>query len=333
MKIIVDAFGGDNAPVEILKGCALALEEFSDLSILLTGSEEVIRKVCAEQNISLDRMEIVDAPQVITMEEHAGEIMRSKRDCSMAQGLRRLAAVETAGSTGALVVGATLIVKRIKGIKRAALAPIMPNDKGFFMLIDCGANVECKAENLQQFGMMGSIYMDKVMGVKNPRVGLVNVGTEETKGGDLQLETFELLKNHTPVNFVGNVEAREIPRNGADVVVTDGFTGNVILKLYEGVAMTMMRNIKRIFLTNLKTKLAAAMVKSNLAGFKKKMDYNEYGGAPLMGISKPVFKSHGSSDANTFRNALRNTYRFVKGDVVSEISSALAQMKTDGSEE
>ncbi|MDD6175807.1 MAG: phosphate acyltransferase PlsX [Firmicutes bacterium] len=338
MRIIVDAFGGDNAPVEILKGCALALEEFSDLSILLTGSEEIIRKVCAEQNISLDRMEIVDAPQVITMEEHAGEIMRSKKDCSMAQGLRRLAAGEgdafvTAGSTGALVVGATLIVKRIKGIKRAALAPVMPNDKGFFMLIDCGANVECKPENLQQFGMMGSIYMEKVMGVKNPRVGLVNVGTEETKGGDLQLQTFELLKNHTPVNFVGNVEAREIPKDGADVVVTDGFTGNVILKLYEGVAMTMLRNIKRIFLTNLKTKLAAAMVKSNLAGFKKKMDYNEYGGAPLMGISKPVFKSHGSSDANTFRNALRNTYRFVKGDVVGEISAALAQMKTEDGEE
>ena len=168
MKIIVDAFGGDNAPVEILKGCALALEEFSDLSILLTGSEETIKKVCAEQNISLDRMEIVDAPEVITMEEHAGEIMRSKKDCSMAVGLRRLAAGEgdafvSAGSTGALVVGATLIVKRIKGIKRAALAPIMPNDKGFFMLIDCGANVECKPENLQQFGVMGSIYMEKVI--------------------------------------------------------------------------------------------------------------------------------------------------------------------------
>ena len=175
--------------------------------------------------------------------------------------------------------------------------------------------------------------MEKVMGVQNPRVGLVNVGTEETKGGDLQLQSFELLKNTTPVNFVGNVEAREIPRDGADVIVTDGFTGNVILKLYEGVAMTMLRNIKRIFLTNLKTKLAAAMVKSNLAGFKKKMDYNEYGGAPLMGIAKPVFKSHGSSDANTFRNALRNTYRFVKGDVVGEISNALAQMKTSDTEE
>lgn len=338
MKIIVDAFGGDNAPVEILKGCALALEEFSDLSIMLTGSEEIIRKVCAEENIPLDRMEIIDAPEVITMEEHAGEIMRSKRNCSMAQGLRRLAdgegdAFVTAGSTGALVVGATLLVKRIKGIKRAALAPVMPSDKGFFMLIDSGANVECKPENLQQFGVMGSIYMEKVMGVKNPRVGLVNVGVEETKGGDLQLEAFDLLKNHTPVNFVGNVEAREIPKDGADVIVADGFTGNVILKLYEGVAMTMMKNIKRIFLTNLKTKIAAAMVKSNLAGFKKKMDYNEYGGAPLMGISKPVFKSHGSSDANTFRNALRNTYRFVQGNVVGEISNALAQMKVDSTEE
>lgn len=329
MKIIVDAFGGDNAPLEILKGCALAVQEMG-IEILLTGSEKEIRRVAGENGIALDHMTIADAPSVITMEDHPGEIMKSKRDCSMAEGLRRLAAGEgdafvSAGNTGALVVGASRIVRRIKGIRRPALAPIMPNDKGFFMLIDCGANVECKPENLQQFALMGSVYMERVMGVKTPRVGLANIGTEETKGGALQLEAFALLKQ-TPVNFIGNVEAREIPRDGADVVVADGFTGNVILKLYEGVAMTMLKNLKRIFFKNAKTKLAAAMLKADMQAFKKKMDYNEYGGAPLMGTQKPVFKSHGSSDANTFCNAIRNTCRFVEGDVVGEITRALAAM-------
>ena len=338
MNIIVDAFGGDHAPVEILKGCAMAVGKMPDLTLTLTGSESEIRRVAAQEGISLARMKIIDAPDVIRMEDHAGEIMKSKRNCSMAEGLRRLAVGEgdafiTAGSTGALVVGSTFLVKRIKGIKRAALAPVMPNDSGFFMLIDSGANVECKPEVLQQFAVMGSIYMERVMGVKNPRVGLVNVGTEETKGGELQLKAFNLLKNSTPVNFVGNIEAREIPVNGADVVVTDGFTGNVILKLYEGVAMTMLQNVKRIFYKNLKTKLAAAMLKNDMMAFKKKMDYNEYGGAPLMGIAKPVFKSHGSSNAKTFCNAIANTYRFVQGNVVEEISAALGQMKLAGQEE
>ena len=332
MKIIVDAFGGDNAPLEILKGCALALQEL-DMEILLTGDAKVIRKVAEENGISLERMEIVHAPEVITMEEHAGEIMKSKRGCSMAEGLRRLAAGEgdafvTAGSTGALVVGATRIVRRLKGIKRPALAPVMPSDTGMFMLIDCGANVECKPENLQQFGLMGSVYMEQVMGVKNPRVGLANIGTEETKGGELQQQALALLKK-TPVNFVGNVESRDIPAGVADVVVSDGFTGNIILKLYEGLATVMMKNIKRIFYSNFKTKIGALLIKKDMYSFKKKMDYNEYGGAPLMGISKPVFKSHGSSNANTFRNALRNTYLFVQKDVVGKISDSLASMKLE----
>ena len=332
MKIIVDAFGGDNAPLEILKGCSRAVRDLG-VSILLTGSEKEIRRVAEENGVPLAGMGIVDAPDVITMEEHAGEIMRSKKDCSMAVGLKLLAegkgdAFITAGSTGALVVGATRLVKRIKGIKRPALAPCMPNDKGFFMLIDCGANVECKPEYLQQFALMGSIYMERVMGVENPRVGLANVGTEDTKGGPLQHDTFALLKE-TPVNFIGNIEAREIPMDAADVVVADGFTGNMILKLYEGVAITMMKNLKRIFLSTTKTKIGALLLKDSMASFKKKMDYNEYGGAPLIGIAKPVFKSHGSSDAKTFFNAIRNTYQYVKGDVVGQISSALASMNQE----
>ena len=243
MKIIVDAFGGDNAPLEILKGCADAVREL-DIDILLTGDETIIRRVAEENAISLDRMEIAHTESVITMEDHAGEIMKSKSDSSMALGLKKLAAGEgdafiSAGNSGALIVGATLIIKRIKGIKRVAFSPVIPKKEGFFMLIDSGANVDCKPEMLQQFGIMGSIYMNKVMGVKDPRVALANIGTEEHKGGELQHEAFQLLKN-APVNFVGNIEAREIPYDAGDVIVADGFTGNCILKLYEGVAMCMI---------------------------------------------------------------------------------------------
>lgn len=331
MKIIVDAFGGDHAPVEVLKGCAQAVEEYG-LEILLTGSRPEIERVAKEQEISLAHMEIADAPDVITMEDSAGDIMKSKKNCSMAEGLRRLAAGEgdaflSAGNSGALVVGATLIVKRIKGIKRCAFAPIMPKDEGCFMLIDSGANLECRSEQLQQFGIMGSIYMERVMGVKNPRVGLANVGTEDHKGGELQHETFALLKN-SPVRFVGNIEARDIPMDAADVVVADGFTGNVILKLYEGVAMTLMGKIKGILTKGVKNKLAAALILPDMKVLKKQMDYNEYGGAPIMGISKPVFKAHGSAKAKTFKNALRLTAAYVQGNVVGEISQAIAQLGT-----
>ena len=272
MKIIVDAFGGDNAPLEILKGCADAVREL-DIDILLTGDETIIRRVAEENAISLDRMEIAHTESVITMEDHAGEIMKSKSDSSMALGLKKLATGEgdafiSAGNSGALIVGATLIIKRIKGIKRVAFSPVIPKKEGFFMLIDSGANVDCKPEMLQQFGIMGSIYMNKVMGVKDPRVALANIGTEEHKGGELQHEAFQLLKN-APVNFVGNIEAREIPYDAGDVIVADGFTGNCILKLYEGVAMCMMGLIKDIFTKNLKNKIAASLILPDMKELKK----------------------------------------------------------------
>ena len=265
------------------------------------------------------------------MEDHAGDIMKSKSQSSMAEGLRQLAAGNgdafiSAGNSGALVVGSTLIVKRIPKIKRPAFAPIMPKNEGFFMLIDGGANVESKPEMLQQFGVMGSIYMEKVMGVKNPRVGLANVGTEDHKGGELQHQAFQLLKQ-TGVNFIGNIEARDIPEDAADVVVCDGFTGNVILKLYEGVAMTLMNKIKGILTKNLKTKIAAGMIYSDMKELKKAMDYNEYGGAPIMGVAKPVFKAHGSAKAKTFKNALRLTAAYVKGGVVEVINESLQSLK------
>lgn len=329
MKIIVDAFGGDNAPVEIVKGCRMALDELKDLEIVLTGNEETLKKVLQEQNISMERMSIIHAPTVITMEDQPTDIRRAKKDCSMAEGLRRLAGNEgdafiTAGSTGALVVGATMIVKRIKGIKRAALAPVIPADKGCFMLIDSGANMDCKPEFLHQFGIMGSVYMEQVMGYKNPTVGLVNVGTEDCKGGELQHQAFALLKN-SDLNFVGNIEARTIPSGETTVVVADGFTGNVVLKMYEGVSSTLLKKIKGVFMQRFTNKLAALVLKRDINALKKTIDYNEYGGAPLVGVTKPVFKAHGSSKAKTFYNALKLTYRFVEGKVTDRIAEAIAQ--------
>ncbi len=330
MKIIVDAFGGDNAPLEVLKGSAQAVEELN-LDILLIGSESEIRRVAKENDISLSRMEIIDTPEVITMEDHAGEIMKSKSGSTMAEGLRRLAAGEgdafiSAGNSGALVVGATMILKRIKGIKRIAFAPVMPKDKGCFMLIDSGANVDCKPEMLRQFGIMGSIYMQKVMNMQSPRVALANIGVEDHKGGELQHEAFALLKE-TSLNFIGNIEARDIPYDAGDVIVADGFTGNVILKLYEGMALMLMGKVKNIFTKSTKNKLAAAMVYKDIGALKKTMDYNEYGGAPLMGCAKPVFKAHGSAKAKTFYNAIRLTKAYVEGNVVDEIAESIAKYK------
>ena len=326
MKIIVDAFGGDNAPLEIIKGCALAVDEYG-FNIVLVGPKGKIEDVANKNKISLKNMEIVNADEIITMEDSADTVIKTKKESSMAIGLKLLSKGEgdafiSAGNSGALVVGATLLVKRIKGIKRCAFAPILPKDDGFFMLIDSGANVECRPEMLYQFGVMGSIYMEKVMGINKPRIGLANVGTEEHKGSELQQNTFKLLQNSN-LNFIGNIEARDIPIDAADVVVSDGFTGNIILKMYEGVALTLLNKIKVLFNKNLKTKLAASLVLSDMKELKKQIDYNEFGGAPIIGISKPVFKAHGSAKAKTFKNALKLTASYVENDVISEISTEL----------
>lgn len=276
-------------------------------------------------------MDIEDTPDVITMEDDPSEIVKSKNNSSMALGLRLLSegkadAFISAGNSGALVMGATFIVKRIKGIKRCAFAPVIPKEKGCFMLIDSGANVECRPEMLQQFGIMGSIYMSRVMGVGKPRVGLVNVGVEEHKGGQFQRDVYEKLKNSN-LNFVGNVEAREVPIDAADVIVTDGFTGNVMLKLYEGVATVLMGKIKNVLTQNIKNKIAAAMILPEMRALKAEIDYNEYGGAPIMGLQKPVFKAHGNSSARTFKNAIRLTIDYVNGNVAEEISKALSEFE------
>ena len=265
MKIIIDAFGGDNAPLEILKGCALCADKYDGVKLVLVGNKEIMEKVAAENDISLEPFEIYDAPDVIGMEEESGEIMKSKKNSSMAVGLQLLAdgkgdAFLSAGNSGALVMGATFIVKRIKGIKRAAFAPVMPTSKGPVLLIDSGANIEVRPEMLHQFGIMGSIYMENVLGVRSPRVALANVGTEDHKGGELQHEAFRLLKS-SDINFIGNMEARDIPAGATDVIVADGFTGNVIIKMYEGVAKELFGKIKGVFLKNFKTKLAALLLK------------------------------------------------------------------------
>lgn len=330
MKIIVDAFGGDNAPVEILKGCELALQDYNDLEITLTGPKEKIITAAKENSINLDRFEIADCSEILTMDDHAGDVLKKKKDSSMAVGLQMLAdgkaqAFLSAGNSGALITGATLIVKRIKGIKRPAFSPVMPDRSGVFMLIDGGANTECKPEMLQQFAIMGSVYMNKVMKVDNPRVGLANVGTEDHKGDPLRLETFELLKN-TPVNFIGNIEGRDIPYHRADVVVADGFTGNLILKTYEGLAAALMDMIKGIFTKSLKNKLAAAMILGDMKELKTRVDYSEYGGAPILGAAKPVFKIHGDAKAKTVRNAIKLTTEFVGNDIISEIAQTVANL-------
>lgn len=327
MRVIVDAFGGDNSPLEIIRGASQAISEYG-ISITLTGREQEILQVAKQDGISLDGIKIVDAPDVISMSDEPRSILREHKESSMAEGLRCLAVGEgdafvSAGSTGALIVGATFFVKRIKGISRAALAPLMPGVNGPFMLIDSGANVEVRPEMLLHFAHMGSIYMTNVIGNgKSASVGLVNVGTEDTKGGELQNQAFLLLKE-SGLNFVGNIEARDIPFNIADVVVSDGFTGNVILKLTEGVAAAFMNSIKEVFMTNAKTKLAALLIKPHLKDFKKKMDASEYGGAPLLGVSKPVIKAHGNSNAAAIKNAIRVAADFANKGVIDQIAAAV----------
>lgn len=336
MNIIVDAFGGDHAPLEIMKGCAQAVAEYG-VQITLTGDEEKIRACARENGIALTGITIAHAPQVIPVECEPTEILKSYQDCSMAVGLSLLAqgggdAFVSAGSTGALVVGASLIVRRLKGVKRPAIAPIIPTTKGPYILVDGGANVECRPEMLIQFAIMGSAYMNRVLGIASPRVGLINIGAEESKGGALQQETYRMLQK-APVNFTGNIEPRSLPTGGCDVAVTDGFTGNTVLKLTEGLGKALSGQIKDILYKSTKNKLAGLAIKKDMDGFKKMMDYKEHGGAPLLGTAKPVIKAHGSSDARALKNAVRQAMEFVKGDVNAQILTELQALKERGAQE
>ena len=336
MKIVLDAFGGDHAPLAVLQGVDLARKELNDIEYILTGDEEIIKKVAAENKISLDGVEIVHAPKVMPVCAEPGAVRKEYKDSSLAVSLRLLAEGKAdvcvgAGSTGALVFGATFIVKRLKGIKRLALAPIIPGEKGPFILLDSGANAECRPDMLVQFGVMGAAYMEKVVGIENPRVGLVNIGEEESKGTPLYQETYQALKN-SDLNFVGNIEARYIMASKADVIVADGFTGNVVLKLIEGVAKTFTKEMKTWF-TGLSGKISGALILNKVKGFKKRMDYKENGGAVLLGCAKPVIKAHGSSDAKAFKNAIRQAYTVTKNDVIGMIREGLEKMSETQTEE
>lgn len=333
MKVIVDAFGGDNAPLEVLKGCARAVSELG-VNIILTGSSEKIKRCAADNGISLSGIEIEHTDDVFDIHEEPKEITRSGKNTSMALGLRLLAegkgdAFVSAGSTVALVMGATFIVKRIKGIKRIAPSPVMPADKGNFVLVDAGANTECRPEMLVQFAVMGSAYMEKVMGIMKPKVALLNIGAEDTKGRELETESYKLLKE-SGLNFVGNIEARDMPKGEVQVVVTDGFTGNIALKLYEGMGSFFGKKMKWIFSGI--GKIGAVFSLGKIKVLRKQMDYKEVGGSALLGVKKTVIKAHGSSDATAFFNAVRQAKKCVESNVTGEIESYVSNIAAAGKE-
>ena len=327
MRVVIDAFGGDNAPLEIVKGASLASVEYG-CEITLCGNESEINRVISENDLKFfGELKIVHTEDVISMHDDPTSLLKTHKESSMALAFKELSedradAFVSAGSTGAVVVGGTLIVKRIKGIKRPALGGMIPSQKGRYMLMDMGANAECRPEMLEQFGIMASAYLKGVEGIKNPKIGLLNIGTEDTKGTELQKEAYELLKN-APINFVGNIESREMPKGECDAVITDGFTGNIALKLIEGTASTLFKLIKQVLYKNIFNKLAALVIKKGLYSLKSMMDSTEVGGAPLLGVRKPVIKAHGNSDAKALKNAIRQAITFTETKVIDAIAENL----------
>ncbi|WP_208589182.1 phosphate acyltransferase PlsX [Gracilibacillus suaedae] len=334
MKIAIDAMGGDHAPKEIVLGALKAVNHFSDLEITLIGDENMITPYL-EKHAAI---EVIHTEEEITSDDEPVKAVRRKKNASlvlMANEVKagRADACISAGNTGALMSAGLFVVGRIKGIDRPALSPTLPTVNGNgFLLLDVGANVDAKAQHLQQYGLMGSIYMEKVRQVKNPRIGLLNVGTEDGKGNELTKKAFELLQQ-LPINFVGNVEARDLLNGVADVVVTDGFSGNVALKTVEGTALTMFSMIKDTFMSNTKTKLAAALVKKDLKGLKEQLDYSEYGGAALFGLAAPVIKAHGSSNQQAIFSAIQQTINIVEKDVIGKIEADVKTLQAATEEE
>lgn len=331
MKIVLDVMGGDNAPVSTVKGAILAKKEF-DADIVLVGDKDKIEAILKEENA--DGFEIVDTKVEVTMKDDPNVVLKQKRDSSMGISLDMLAKGEadafvTAGSTGAVLTGATLIVKRIKGIRRAALSPIIPTKTGGALLIDCGANSVCTEEYLTQFAILGNIYYKLTSDNKNPRVALINNGAESSKGTPMIKETYaklEELSKQGVLNFTGNIEGRDIATGGADILVTDGFTGNVLLKTYEGVGMYIFDMVKGILKKNIITKFAAVLLASGLKELKKAMDYKEVGGAPLLGIKKPVIKAHGSANDYAIRSAIKQAINYTESGVIEAIEEEIAKI-------
>ena len=333
MKIIVDMMGGDNAPLAVLEGAAAAVKEYG-VQLIGVGDEALVRKTAADNNISLDGIELVNCTEVIEMCDEPARAIRTKKDSSIVVGLNMLKegkgdAFVSAGSTGALHVGASLIVRTLRGIKRPALATMVPAQNKAYLLLDCGANVECRPEMLAAFAVMGSCYVNKVEGRTSPSVALANNGAEESKGTPMLKEAHQLLKTIPGIRFVGNIEPRDVPNGDVDVVVCDGFTGNVLLKGIEGSIKYMTRQLKGIFMKNFKTKMAALAIKDEFKALKASLDPNEVGGTAMLGISKPVIKAHGSSDARAIYNAIRQAISFVDSGIIDDITANISYMRVD----
>ena len=327
MKIAVDIFGGDNSPSALIDGCVEAAKLYDDVEFIFTGDERVITDYMREKGYGSSRISIIHAPEMITCGDQPTVAIKRKKNSSLVKALELVASKEadafvSAGSTGAVLAGATLIVRRIKGVKRPALAPVMPTVKGPVLLIDCGANVDCKPNYLQQFAVMGSAYMKKVCGIDAPRVGLINNGAEAEKGNELTKSAYKLLEN-TDINFVGNCEARYTMTGDYDVLVCDGFVGNAVLKCTEGVARSVMSIMKQELMASPITKLGALISKSGFKRVKKRMDYTEYGGAPLLGINGCIIKAHGSSNAKAITSAIGQARNYCIGDVTAAIQSGI----------
>ena len=337
MKIAVDAHGGDHAPGEVLKGCVAALERHEDLELVVAGDEKTAKDALSKLGADFSRVTVLHTTQVVGMAEPPVSAVKTKKDSSLVRALRAVAEGEadafvSAGNTGAVLAGATMIVRRIEGVKRPALAPLIPTSKGTpVLLIDCGANVECRPEHLAQFGLIGSIYMSRVLGAHNPRVGLINNGSEPEKGSELTKAAYGLLRE-MPLNFLGNIEAREINSGDVDVAVCDGFVGNVVLKLTEGLAVSLFSMMKEEFMGDLRSKAGALLLKPAFRRVKAKMDYTEYGGALFLGVNGGVVKAHGSSNAKAFAAAIGQACDMVRSDVVGVIRNGFSELARKESE-
>lgn len=326
--VALDAMGGDNAPKEMIKGAVQALEKTDAVQVLLVGKEDVIRAELAQYTYDKARIEVVNATEVIETAEPPVNAIRRKMDSSIVVGMKLVKegqadAFVSAGSSGAVLVGGQVIVGRIKGVERPPLAPLIPTEKGVSLLVDCGANVDARPSHLVQFAKMGSIYMEHVVGIKNPKVGIVNIGAEEEKGNALVKETFPLLKGEKNINFIGSVEAREIPHGQADVIVCEAFAGNIILKLFEGVGSVLISEIKKGMMGSLRSKIGALLVKPALKKALKSFDSSEYGGAPLLGLNGLVVKTHGSSTAKEICNTIIQCVTFKEQKINEKIKESI----------
>ena len=332
IKIVVDGFGGDRSPMANVEGVVKALNENNDLQIILTGDEIILNEELAKYNYDKTRLEIVHAPDVISCEDKPTEAIKQKKESSLVKAYDLLKQEDdvkglvSIGSTGAVLVGSVLKIGRVKGVKRPAFCPILPTmNNSIVGICDSGANVDCDPINLEQFAIMGSLYMQKTYGVENPSVALLNIGTEETKGDMLRKETYELIKNNEQINFVGNMESRDLLTGAYDLVVCDGFSGNVLLKSTEGTAMELMKLLKKSFMSSFKNKMGALLLKKEVMNIKNMMDYNNYGGGVMLGVKKIIVKGHGSSKSNAIYHCIQQAYNMEKNHLVEAISEGIAK--------